>query len=299
MSPGDRQLGGREEELARALLLERVFALEPERFLRRMPDRETMIRREPGGARVVTKRQRGGPGLEGLLAWLRGRRPRSPGRREHENLEDLAALGLRVPRALRFAEDEAARSPLRRGGRSVCEMECVEHFEDARLALGTRDDAGRRRLLASISELVRGLHARGWIHRDLYLQHFLVPADEPDAVCLIDVGRARFRARPARRWWRKDLAALLLHAPRRVSRAERLRFLLSWLDDRGARERPYWKRWAREVSAKAERMRAHRPRHEDPDQRVGVEPERAIPRPARRDPGVAPEASLTRGEERA
>ncbi len=154
----------------------------------------------------------------------------------------------------------------------------MEHFDDARTALANRTSPERSPLISEILGLVRRLHERGWIHRDLYLQHFLLPCDPERRPVLIDVARARWSKKPGRRWLVKDLAALLLSTPQNVTRTERLRFLRGWLAGQGIREEQAWKRWARDVFRKAQRLGAHRPRFEDSEQVIGVEPERDVPR---------------------
>lgn len=262
------------------LLLAHLFELEPERYLRRMPGRETLLTRLKaieGGVRIVVKRFEGGGGREGWLERLRGQSVRSEARREFELLADLDAVGIPVPRPLRCVENQEASGlgPFARTalGRSVVMMECVEHVDDARTALAYLKPRERGALRRAILKVVRRLHERGWYHRDLYLQHFLLPHEKEDRLVLIDVGRARWSKKPGRRWLVKDLAALQLSAPACVTRTERLRFLHGWLEGQGAREQLAWKRWARQVVAKARRLGAHTPRFEDSEQVVGVEPE--------------------------
>ena len=77
---------------------------EPAEPLRLGPGRTTWRALRPDGLSVIVKRQRGEAAGEGRLARLvRGER-RSPGRREHEALEELHALGLPVPRPLHLLE---------------------------------------------------------------------------------------------------------------------------------------------------------------------------------------------------
>lgn len=262
------------------LLLAHLFDLKPERYLRRIPGRETLLARLKAieeGDRIVVKRFEGGAGREGWRERLRGQKVRSEARREFEVLADLAAIGIPVPRPLRCIENQEASGlgPLARPalGRSVVMMECVEHVDDARTALAYLKPRERAVLRRAILKVVRQLHERGWIHRDLYLQHFLLPCAGEGKPVLIDVARARWSKQPGRRWLVKDLAALQLSAPACVTRTERLRFLRGWLEGQGTREQAAWKRWARQVVAKARRLGAHAPRFEDTEQVVGVEPE--------------------------
>jgi len=247
--------------------LEALFALAPEAWLRRVPGRETFG--WPGDARWVVKRVVGGEPRDYWYERLRGPGgARSPARREAENLEQLAADGFAVPRVLAWFEEPAARRHpgfAGRGGKSALVMERAPHVETLRGRLARSTAVERRRWLAQLARYVGRLHARGWYHRDLYLQHFVLvdssgaSARDEAQLVLLDVGRARREPAPRRRWFVKDLAALLHSAPASVTRAERLRFLRAWLaalgpDAGGARA------WVAAVVAKERRLAAHAPR---------------------------------------
>jgi len=233
-------------------LVEALFALEPEHWLRKLPDRETFLLEE-GGRRFVVKRLRRGAGSEGWYERIRGLGRRSPARRECENLAAMRADGLPVPRPLAWCADS-------RQMRSALVMEELEHVETLRM-LFERSGAGERdHWIGQLVELVANLHDRGWYHRDLYLEHLVVTAS---GLALLDAGRVRKERKPRRRWFVKDLAALDSSVPRSVTRSERLRFLAGWLEARGLARTGELRRWTRPVLAKARRMRAHRPRHVD------------------------------------
>jgi len=89
-----------------------------------------------------------------------------------------------------------------------------------------------RRILTVSAPLITRLHRAGLVHRDLYLSHlfFDAAALPQDAFRLIDLQRV-FRPRwRLERWIVKDLAALNFSTPsRRVSRADRLRWLRTYL----------------------------------------------------------------------
>ena len=149
-------------------------------------------------------------------------------------------------------------------------MENVPHRETLRARLGRCGTSERRELLARLRAEVSRLHAAGWFHRDLYLQHFVLsprPAREGggERMVLLDVGRARRERRPARRWFVKDLAALLHSCPAAVTNAERVRFLRDWLAARDEDERASRRSWSRSILTKARRLAAHEPRHFDPE----------------------------------
>jgi len=219
-------------------------------YLRRTQGRETFccgpLPGFPEGC-IVKRTRPAGPG------WMRALAARRAGRREHENLLALGALGVRVPRAIAWAAGGLRESA------SVVVMEQVRHRRTLRDALEMAGAAERRRLGEGLLALVARLHAQGFHHRDLYLQHVIVR--EPDeALVLIDVGRVR-RARRAR-WLVKDLAALLHSTPVRVTERERLRFAAGWLDARGVTGRSARRRWLRAVERKRARMSARLPRDE-------------------------------------
>ena len=219
-------------------------------------------------------------------AWwerLRRGRARSPGRREFENLADMAAQGLPVPRALGWAQ-----RGLGRGRESLVVMEYVENRGDLRRLVEKGVIEPSRAWMERLLELVLRLHGGGWYHRDLYLDHVLLRpltvsgeqshsgeqsfmsaghAARPELtqLCLLDAGRARRQLRPRRRWYEKDLAALLHSTPASVPARLRLRFLSLYLDRRGVHGRRQRRSWAGAIEQRRRRMAAHVPRHgEDP-----------------------------------
>lgn len=279
-----------------AELLRLIFELAPRAAFRRLPGRETFA--WPGREEWVVKRFRGGESRERWHELLRGATPRSPGRREGENLAALGALGLPVPRPLAWIEEAAA---LGFGGvrRSAVVMAHVAHRETLRQRLARASPREAAHWSTALAELVAELHAAGWYHRDLYLQHVVLAADAAPgraALTLLDLGRARSGHPPRARWLVKDLAALLHSTPSRVGRAERLRFLARWLElgraaggrgrfqtgersdagdggeaRRNAGEERELRSWARRVLAKQRVLAAHAPRHVDPLGRRGEE----------------------------
>lgn len=65
----------------------------------------------------------------------------------------------------------------------------------------------KRELIKKIAHITRTLHNNGWVHRDLYLCHFL--KDEADELHLIDLHRMNQPSVCKQRWIIKDLAGLL------------------------------------------------------------------------------------------
>jgi len=247
-----------------ALLLE----YSPPEFLRRTSGRETFawtgegLPAQAGSPPVIVKRTR-----SRLFSRASRRDVRPGGRREHDNLVALEADGLPVPRAITWCEERGGF--LARPARSVVVMERIQHEETLRDRLARGDEAERRRWSRVLSAIVARLHDRGWRHRDLYLQHFLVPGpDDPRArpLVLFDVGRARRERVLGRRFVAKDLAALLHSTPENVGVRERLAFLVRYLRARGLSDREERRRLARQLArrtlAKARRMAAHVPRDE-------------------------------------
>lgn len=269
---------------------EALWSPEPGPALRRIPGRETFAWSPPdGGPLCVVKRFEAGSGdaRERWFERLHGRAVRSPARREFENLLELEALGLlRVPRALARFEEFGGAAPSSSGssarqGRSAVVMEYVPHDTHLAglLALGSPAPAVGAELLARVATLTARLHAAGWYHRDLYLQHWLLPSERrdsrssaspsaPSGPCLIDVGRARREAHPRSRWFVKDLAALL-HSHPAASSFDLEGFLAGYLTERAqaAGRAPDGRAvagLARRVRAKAARLARHAPRFVDP-----------------------------------
>lgn len=218
--------------------------LEPRgaRLLRRLPDRtnwklELEVQGEPRAFFLKCHRApRLGP-QPGIVEWNHHR--------------TLAENGIPVPDAA-----AAGRDP---GGESFfcsAELEGAVTLEDLLAAPERRCRTRVRRL----AELVRRLHAIPMCHRDLYLCHVFVRAED-ETLFLIDLQRLLGRpgGRLRRRWRVKDLAALR-HSSNRpaVTRSDRLRFLLTYLDRR--RVDPEVRDWVRRVERKARRLGRHRPR---------------------------------------
>ncbi|HTF89473.1 MAG TPA: lipopolysaccharide kinase InaA family protein [Planctomycetota bacterium] len=244
--------------------LDAVFELQPVVWLRRMPGRETFAH----GERVVVKRFRGDTCSEWWHARWHGGEPRSPARREGENLAALRALGLCVPAPIAWCEDnDAASAPWlgsRSGARSAVAMELLPHSEHLRRCLSRSSEAQVREWIAPLARVVAQLHRANWFHRDLYLQHFAVLDAQKHRLGLLDCGRAR-HARPVpMRWIVKDLAQLLHSAPAKVGTRARLRWLVSYARERGPDPGLERRSLARAVIVKELRMRSHRPRHLDP-----------------------------------
>lgn len=218
--------------------LRALLDLEVEHVVRRLQGRETFLHRTADGRAIVVKRSE--PGA------------RPGGRREHDALERLASAGFDVPGALGFAQGPSG---------SIVVMENVPHRETVRDALQTSAADARRELLTRCAQLLARLHSSGFRHRDFYAHHLLVR--EPDGVLvLIDVGRAGRAPMPRRRWFVKDVGALLSSLPREVSRRERLRCVSIYLDARDIHGPRARRSFARAAFAKAARIASRIPRDE-------------------------------------
>ena len=211
---------------------------EPGEVLRRVPGRETFAVTGPNGVPWVVKRFTG--------SWLGA----SPAQREHQALESLKREGLPVPLAVGYVEGE---------GSALVAMERVEAEGDLRSRLSELAPAALGPLSAQLLELVLALHTRGWHHRDLYLHHVLIGAG--GGLVLIDLGRARRLRWVRRRWFAKDLAALLLWTPPEVGAGLRLRFLARYMDAMQITGKRARRRFAEDVARRRVRMARHVPRH--------------------------------------
>jgi hypothetical protein len=195
-----------------------------------------------------------GSGADRVFRKVRDRRPEDAAR-EWAALDELAALGLGVPKRL-FLAREGERTALGMGavpGRPLLDL------------LPAEPDWGCRFVVDAVAPAVRRLHGAGLVHRDLYWDHWFAVGPggtEPEAF-LIDVERV-FRP-PAwlrRRYVVKDLAGLVASWPDSVrARVVGLRFLRAYCGGGLPRS---WKRLSRAVLRKAARIRAHVPVHGDP-----------------------------------
>lgn len=182
---------------------------------------------------------------------IRGRMPRSAARREWEAIASLRRAGLTTmaPAAL----GERRSFPWLGGSFIATEGVTGTRLED--LALGFRGHFhDKRSILSSLARCARLMHGAGFTHRDLYLCHlFLLPEGK---IALIDLQRVARGGPGHRRRMVKDLAALNYSAPSpAVTRADRVRFLLTYLEER--RLDAAGRRLARRVVLKTERIRRH------------------------------------------
>jgi tRNA A-37 threonylcarbamoyl transferase component Bud32 len=94
---------------------------------------------------------------------------------------------------------------------------------------GNCELAALRNIVTDLADVARRMHAAGMHHQDFYLTHLMVPqSGRTGAIHVLDLGRARFQPRLARRWIVKDLGQLNYSADG-VSASDRLRFFKRYL----------------------------------------------------------------------
>jgi len=195
---------------------------------------------------------------ECLSSMIRLRRPISPGRREWENILMFRGAGLptMIPVA---AGDEAA--GLRQGRSFSLTLEIEKASPLDRFLEENLSAAGigfKRRLIDKVADIARRMHSAGFSHRDFYLCHlFIRPLGDRDAALnVIDLQRVGRRSRVTRHRQVKDLSALNFSAPPTVvTRTDRLRFLLAYLDLKHLDARA--RRLAASVARKTRRIARH------------------------------------------
>lgn len=190
----------------------RVMAL-PEGFLRRdFPGRRTsrLELRRPDGGRQTIYLKRYFP--EYLSGWSRLVRRLTGGtideaRDEWESGAQIAALGIPTLDRIARGQDASEGNAVRSSFIMTAELSGAEEGHHYARKL---DRLERRRLLRRVAELTRRLHAGGWVHKDLYLGHYLVTPTQPEpSIVLIDLQRCMQPCCFAQRWRVKDLAALV------------------------------------------------------------------------------------------
>ncbi|MGC6486541.1 MAG: lipopolysaccharide kinase InaA family protein [Planctomycetota bacterium] len=190
-------------------------------------------------------------GVELYAKRYRTRRGADP---EWRWLERLAQAGFAVPARV-------GRVRGRRGSMVVCAAVPGRSL-DAWALTAAREgwlDRWFRFVVGEVAPLARRLHDRGWVHRDLNLPHlFAADPRRPGSLSLIDVERVFCPRWRLRRWVVKDLAALLASCPVAVPDRVAARFLLRYS---AGKPRSQVRRLAREVRAKAARIRGRAPRY--------------------------------------
>lgn len=196
--------------------------------------------------------------------WFLGGGFSSPARQEWDAVNSLRQYGFDMPEAVAVGEAPSMMgvSP----ASFIVTREVSGRPLDEVLAEGWPDPHGlggaqaRDAVVKDVAGMVRRFHACGFYHRDLYCGHLIVAPDPRwGRPFIIDLQRVGQSFPPRRRWLIKDLAALDYSAPPTVSRADRLRFLLTYLCK--SRVDPEARRWVRQVRDKVRQIASHRPKY--------------------------------------
>jgi heptose I phosphotransferase len=181
-----------------------------------------------GATRTLYLKRHQQPGLWELVKPLfRLTRPIVGARNEWEAILRFHEVGIAtmVPVALGEAE---GRSFLMTQGIEGCQK-LTAWMETHQQTLHNGQLASLRKIVDGVADVARTMHAAGLHHQDFYLTHLMVPQSGPvTPIRVLDLGRARFQPRLARRWVVKDLAQLNYSAAD-VSSSARLRFFVHYL----------------------------------------------------------------------
>jgi heptose I phosphotransferase len=181
-----------------------------------------------GATRILYLKRHQQPGLWELVKpLLRLTRPIVGARNEWEAILRFheAGIATMVPVALGEAE---GRSFLMTQGIEGCQK-LTAWMESHQQSLHNGQLPSLRKIADGVAEVARTMHAAGLHHQDFYLTHLMVPQSGPlTPIRVLDLGRARFQPKLARRWVVKDLAQLNYSAAG-VSSSARLRFFSHYL----------------------------------------------------------------------
>ncbi|MEE9390887.1 MAG: lipopolysaccharide kinase InaA family protein [Planctomycetota bacterium] len=187
----------------------------------RVAGKSTLVRGGAAGPEIYLKRITQRSWLKSLRGRFAGRAYRSSVSREWLALNRLQELGICAPRPLMMAE-ESRFGLVRRACLLTEALPQADNLEE--LVLAGLPSARKERIAIGVAEVLVRMHEGGINHRDFYLGHLRVDAD--DRIQVLDLDRADLREPVPMRWRVKDLAALDFSTPRRtVGVFERLRFL--------------------------------------------------------------------------
>ncbi len=233
------------------------------------PPRATVMRIRDGRANLRWDEPPGepssDPGGSAPSSWFGKRFETAPWRGRSFAFRDWVLLRALAASGLPMADCVAVGR--RTGGASVIWTRGVRPGTTLREALPglVREGPSRRALLLETAAIARRLHAAGFCHRDLYLDHLLLEArGESVGLVLIDVSRVEWFARLPWRARIKDLAALEFSGrDAGASRVERWRVLRAYLRGSALDAR----RVAMAAIAKADRIADHERRNGRPGPR--------------------------------
>lgn len=209
-------------QLAQALPREGAFdaVLELQGQLFRQHRHRRTIRCELGGEAYFLK-------IHGHTGWreilknvLRGRVPTLTALPEWRALQRLRDLG--VPTIAAAGVGRRGWNPARlESFLFTRELSGMMHLDDAARAWLALPPKSRfhlkRQMILEVASLAAALHRNGMNHRDCYLCHFMLPAQDfnacvrgtPLGLHIIDLHRAQIRRHTPARWIAKDLSGLL------------------------------------------------------------------------------------------
>jgi heptose I phosphotransferase len=223
-----------------------------------LPERTTTrldLEDEEGATRTLYLKRHTRPRVTELIKPLmRLTRPIVGARNEWEAILRFHEVG--IPTMVPVALGEA-------GGRSFLITEGIEGCQKLTVwmdahkhALHNGQLASLRKIAQGVADVARAMHAAGMHHQDFYLTHLMMPQSGASVpIRVLDLGRARFQPRLARRWIVKDLAQLNYSAIG-VPSTERLRFLARYLGRAVTRrDRPLMRNIVRKSQAIARHSR--------------------------------------------
>ena len=196
-------------------LLQAGFDLHGEVF-RNVAGRRTL--RVALGDRWFFVKQHEGVGWSEILKnWLQLKRPVVGAENEYIACLGLAEAGIRAPRVAAFAQSGDF-APYRRSFVLCDELSGHTNLEEVALQWLEEPPTPKAslHLLTAVALFARRFHQAGFIHRDFYLCHLLVAAEdfsrlerEVPELGVLDLHRARHFDIIPDRWLKRDLAALM------------------------------------------------------------------------------------------
>jgi tRNA A-37 threonylcarbamoyl transferase component Bud32 len=142
-------------------------------------------------------------------------------RREYDNLLQLRAWGFDAPAPVAYGEERRAGWVVRSCLVSEAIPEALS-LDEFFVRCQARRSTEEPTLLPALADYVRRLHARGFVHHDLYWRNIILSGNSRDHFFLLDAHKGG-PGDPA-----QDLAALDAAAPFFFRRADRLRFFLRY-----------------------------------------------------------------------
>jgi hypothetical protein len=213
--------------------LEAVFALEGD-LIARSP-LSSVLRVTLDGRHYYVKRYVGDRGNP-LRTWfgLRSRLLKPPVQKEWENLQAFQGWGIPTARLAAYGQARSAGSFVR--GALITE-ELADTVDMAQMARAGDQRLKDGRWVAAISrqlaQATRSMHAAGFAHNDLKWRNLLVDRGDPPRLFFIDCPAGSHWWGPFLEYRRiKDLACLDKVAKYQLSRPQRLRFYLDYVQRR-------------------------------------------------------------------